>query len=399
MKLPLHVIEGREGLAPLLDILGANEGLIRFVGGAVRDGMLGHQVADIDCATLLMPDAVMERLQRAGIKVVPTGIEHGTVTAVLPWGPVEVTTLRRDVSTDGRRATIAYSDNWQEDASRRDFTINALYADPLTLEITDFFGGLDDLAAHRVRFIGDPLTRIAEDHLRILRFFRFYARFAYGAPDADALAACIARANDLMALSRERIAMELLALLRLPDPGVTVELMENIGIFRPVLPEIIADGVARLRAVIALEAACGIAPDAVRRLTALLPPDPGLAEQVAQRLKLSNAQRKRMMLAAGWGEAFPQDPRALGWTYGASSAIDRYLLSGALGAEAAIALLASWQRPVFVLTGKDIIARGVRPGPDVAKLLQAVERQWVAEGFPPRDRLDLMADALVAGRE
>jgi poly(A) polymerase len=395
MRLPREILDGHDGLAQLLDVLGAGEGLIRFVGGAVRDGLLRHRVADIDCATLLLPDAVMARLRAAQIKVVPTGIEHGTVTAVLPSGPVEVTTLRRDVSTDGRRATIAYSDDWQEDASRRDFTINALYADPLTLEITDFFGGLADLEAHRVRFIGDPLTRIAEDHLRILRFFRFHARFAAGAPDPSALAACIARANDLMALSRERIAAELVHLLNLPDPGLTVALMEREGIFRPVIPEVTADGVIRLRATITSEVESGIQPDPIRRLAALLPPLPMLAEQVAQRLKMSNANRKRMMVAAGWSDMAPNDPRAIAWSIGTEGAVDRYLITGGQSALAAVALLNTWERPVFPLSGKDIIAHGIRPGPEVARLLQAVERQWVVEGFPPQARLDeMMRDAV-----
>ena len=179
------------------------------------------------------PDEVIARLEAAHIKAVPTGIEHGTITAVADGQPAEITTLRADVSTDGRRATVAFTDDWMADASRRDFTINALYADPEDGEIHDYFGGLDDLKARRVRFIGDPLVRIAEDHLRILRFFRFHARFGEGEPDGAALDACTARANDLMALSRERIADELLKLLGLADPSATVALMIERGIFRP----------------------------------------------------------------------------------------------------------------------------------------------------------------------
>ena len=190
----------------------------KFVGGAVRDALLGVVVTDVDVATQLPPEAVVERLTAAGVKVVPTGIAHGTVTAVTPEIAIEITTLRRDVTTDGRRATVAFTDQWQEDAARRDFTINALYADPDSGEILDFFGGMADLAARRVRFIGAPLERIAEDHLRILRFFRFHARFGNGAPDADGMAACTARANDLMALSRERIRDEISKLLAVTDP-------------------------------------------------------------------------------------------------------------------------------------------------------------------------------------
>lgn len=210
-------------------MLGAPAGETRFVGGCVRDALLGLPVSDIDLATRLRPEAAMERLKAAGIRAVPTGLAHGTVTAIVAGAPIEVTTLRRDVSTDGRRATVAFTDDWREDAARRDFTINALSADPASGEVFDYFGGEADLAARRVRFIGDPLTRIAEDHLRILRFFRFHARFGAGEPDADSLAACVARANDLMALSRERIADELSKLLALPDPAATAALMEARG--------------------------------------------------------------------------------------------------------------------------------------------------------------------------
>src|SRR5215216_5018897 len=201
MKLDAKKWRGRRGMARLLDALGASEGLTRYVGGAVRDDLLGLPVSDIDLATRLRPDEVVERLEAVGVKVVPTGIAHGTVTAVSDGLPVEITSLRRDVATDGRRATIAYTDDWQEDAARRDFTINALLADPGDGTIYDYFGGLPDLEERHIRFIGDPLERIAEDHLRILRFFRFHARFDAGEPDAAAIEACTARANDLMGLS------------------------------------------------------------------------------------------------------------------------------------------------------------------------------------------------------
>ena len=173
----------KRGVSRLLDALGADEGLTRFVGGAVRDDLLNLPVSDVDLATRLKPEEVVERLEAAKIRAVPTGIDHGTITAVSSGSPFEITSLRRDVSTDGRRATVAFTDDWQEDAARRDFTINALSADPVTGDIYDYFGGKEDLLARRVRFIGDPLERIAEDHLRILRFFRFHARFGVGDPD------------------------------------------------------------------------------------------------------------------------------------------------------------------------------------------------------------------------
>jgi poly(A) polymerase len=361
----------------LLDALGAPEGETRYVGGAIRDTLLELPVSDVDLATRLEPGEVMERLRKAHIRAVPTGLAHGTVTAVLSDGPVEVTTLRRDVATDGRRATIAYTGDWQEDAARRDFTINALSADPVSGEIFDYHGGIGDLDARTVRFIGDPLTRIAEDHLRILRFFRFHARFGAGDPDPAALDACTVRANDLMALSRERIADELLKLLALPDPGPTIALMVERGILAPVLPEIGKDGVARLSELVGRETAAGEAADPLRRLAALLPADPALAAAMAARLRLSNKAAKRLASAAGRdGEAIG-DPRALAYRIGIAEAVDRLLLAGGEG----VAALRSWQKPRFPLGGGDLIAMGLPPGPVVAKTLQAIERQWMAEGF------------------
>ena len=381
LKLP-----DREGLRQLARILGAREGETRLVGGAVRDTLAGQAVKDIDLATRLAPEEVLARLEKARIKAVPTGIAHGTITAVLSSGPVEVTTLRRDVSTDGRRATIAYTDDWREDAARRDFTINALYADPETGELFDYFGGADDLAAGLVRFIGDPLQRIAEDHLRILRFFRFHARFGKGAPDPASLAACAARANDLMALSRERIADELVKLLAFPDPVETVRLVLAHGIFAPVLPEIVsADGLAAL---IAVEDA----PDPVRRLASLLPADSDRAGAVAKRLKLSKLTTKRLVLAAGRRPADAENPRALAYRIGLEGAVDRLMLGSQA---AAFAELDGWAVPTFPLSGGAIVARGIKAGPEVARLLQASEAQWVAEGFPDAARVEQIADEVV----
>jgi hypothetical protein len=261
----------REDLAALVAALG--QGTLRWVGGAVRDTLLDLPVKDIDAATTHRPEQVVALCKTAGIRTVPTGIAHGTVTAILPGGPVEVTTLRHDVSTDGRRATVAFASDWREDAARRDFTINALYADPLTLEIADFFGGEEDLARRRVRFIGDARQRIREDHLRILRYFRFQARFGAMA-DGEAEAACHDLANTLKGLSRERVAAELLAILGLPDPVATVERMQGLGVLPVVLPEADAGGLATLASVVEAEARFGAAPSALRRMAALLPPIP-----------------------------------------------------------------------------------------------------------------------------
>jgi poly(A) polymerase len=365
----------------LLDTLGAGEGDTRYVGGCVRDTLLRLKVSDVDLATRLPPEDVLDRLRKARIKAVPTGLAHGTVTAVVAGQPVEVTTLRRDVATDGRRATIAFTDDWREDAARRDFTINALLADPMTLEVFDHFGGEADLAARHVRFIGDPLTRIAEDHLRILRFFRFFARFGAGAPDPEALEACAARANDLMALSRERIADELTKLLALPEPVPSIRLMVERDILRPVLPEIGPDGVERLERLVGRERQAEVEPNALRRLAALLPADPKAAAEIAARFRLSNRSAKRLVAAAGRGRGSEPSPEALAYAFGADEAIDRILLGD--GDPGATATLAGWQRPRLRLGGGDLIAMGLTAGPIVARTLQAIEREWTEAGFPP----------------
>lgn len=372
----------RQGLAAVTDALGSQN--IRWVGGAVRDGLLGVAAHDVDCATLLIPAEVIAACARAGIRTVPTGIEHGTITAILKDGPVEVTTLRRDVATDGRRATIAFATEWREDAARRDFTINALYAHPETLEIEDFFGGREDLAAGHVRFIGDGRQRIAEDHLRILRYYRFQTRFGADL-DPEAEDACAELAHTLKGLSRERIAAELLALLSLLDAHPTIERMRARGVLGVILPEACPPQVAALGRVVAAEAAQGFAPDPVRRLAALLPPSPEVAETVAARLRLSKAQRGRLVGAAERTAGDAADPKALAYRLTPPVAIDRLLLGGA---DARV--LDSWSVPIFPLKGGAIVTRGVTAGPEVAKLLQLIEKRWVAEGFPAPDRVNQM---------
>jgi poly(A) polymerase len=391
VTLPQAEWRQRPGLVALIDALGgASEA--RFVGGAVRDGLLGLPVSDIDVATRLLPDAVMAALAKAGIKAVPTGIAHGTVTAVTQGGPVEVTTLRRDVATDGRHATVAFSDDWREDASRRDFTINALYADPVTGEVFDWFGGLDDLEARRVRFIGDPLTRIAEDHLRIMRFFRFHARFGQGKPEAEGLAACAARANDLMALSRERIAAELLKLLATDNPAPVVATMIDNGILRPVLPEI-AD-CSLLRRLVAREVELGVAGDPVRRLAALIDGRTDFARSIGGRLKLSKAVSKRLIAAV---EGTAGTPHAIAYRLGSESAIDRLLLGK--GTAADIAAVVGWQRPTLPISGGHLVERGLVPGPVVARTLLQIESLWIDADFPEGAAFDaIVEDALSATR-
>ena len=392
LKLDAAKWRKKRGMKRLLNALGADEGLTRYVGGAIRDDLLGLPVNDIDLATRIAPDEVMQRLEKARIKAVPTGIDHGTVTAVSDGHPFEITTLRRDVSTDGRRATVAFTDDWKEDAARRDFTINALSADALTGELFDYFGGLDDLTKRHIRFIGDPLQRIAEDHLRILRFFRFHARFDAGEPDAEALAACTARANDLMALSRERIADELLKLLAVPDPSKTVRIMLERGILAPVLPEITRDRGSELEALLAAEAEAGIAPDPLRRLAALLPRDTAVAEDIAVRLRLSNKARKRLACVASTD--LEQSAQALAYRVGPDCAVDRLLLAGKPEAAREIA---AWHAPRLPVSGGQLIKRGLKEGPVVARTLRSIEDRWVAAGFPVGDGLEhIVQDALKA---
>jgi poly(A) polymerase len=356
----------------------------------VRDTLLGENPADVDCATPLKPRDVMGRLERAGIKAIPTGIEHGTVTALLPGGNVEITTLRRDVSTDGRRATVEYATDWEEDAARRDFTINALYADPATLAISDYFGGLADLAQRRVRFIGDARERIREDHLRILRYYRFQARF--GAElDAEAEEACAELAATLKGLSRERVAMELLNLLALPDPAATLARMHERGVLGEVLPEATRHAIDDCAMLVAIEANQGIVPDPIRRMAALLPPSPAVASTVATRLRLSKNQRGRLACVAERSAADAQNPRALAYREGFLCAVDRLLLIGSDTGQ-----LKGWTIPELPLKGGEIVARGISAGPEVAHILRKVESYWVAAGFPNRDRVMVLLDAVLS---
>lgn len=388
--LPMAIWTQRADLAQLVAALGADN--LRWVGGAVRDTLLGDEVRDIDAATPLLPEEVTERLREAGVRVVPTGIDHGTITALLDGGPVEITTLRHDVSTDGRRATVAFARDWRDDAARRDFTINALYAHPESLEISDWFGGLEDLANRRVRFIGDARERIREDHLRILRYYRFQARF--GAElDGEAEEACAELAHTLKGLSRERVAMELLWLLALPDPYHAVLRMRERGVLPVILPEAGKAELARLELLVGIEAQYGAETDSLRRLAALLPAVPAVAENVAARLRLSRAQRDRLESLAARGPADGEAPLALAYREGTENARDRLLLTNKDPRP-----VIEWPIPQFPLKGGEIVARGVGAGPDVARTLRQVEARWIEEGFPDRVRVEQLLDEVLAGR-
>ncbi len=382
----------RRGLSALIAAL---DGKARYVGGAVRDTLLGQEVKDVDIATPLLPESVMERLRAADIKVIPTGIEHGTVTAVLPDGPVEITTLRRDVSTDGRRATVAFSDDWKEDAARRDFTINALFADPETLEISDYFDGLVDLEAQRVRFIGSAKQRIAEDHLRIMRYFRFLARFGQHNVDQDTLDACRTAAHKLEQLSRERIADELMKLLATDDPLYAVEEMIAADIFDHIVSAIDPEAIRVLATLMLREQEFGISPNPVRRLVAILPKDLDAAAEIAIKLRFSKKLQRATTDRLKYEEVNVDTIEALAYHHGAEAARDTALLFASdQNLTSCLRTLEGWQKPTFPLKGGDLVAMGMHPGPAVSKLLAKIEDSWIKEGFPSDARVREILDQI-----
>lgn len=386
----------------LLSALSAAGVGARFVGGCVRNALLDIAPGDIDIAVDKPPSEVTQALQAARIKVAATGIAHGTVTGIVDGRPYEITTLRRDVETDGRRAVVAFTDDWREDAARRDFTINAMSCDA-SGALWDYFDGRADLKAHRVRFVGDPDTRITEDVLRVLRFFRFHAWYGEPPLDAEGLAACRRHAGRLRSLSAERVRNELLKLLAAGDPADVVEAMAACGVFDHWLPQY--HGAARLRALIAHERLVGEG-DGLRRLAALLDPatDP---QAFAKRLKLSTQQtiRLEVMLAAVPAIDATDEATVRKQVYrlGGALYVDRLLLErGAAGDEALLAahrLARSWRVPELPIGGADVIRAGIKSGPDVGVLIAAVEAWWIARDFAP-DREACLAELarLIAAR-
>lgn len=399
MNTTLPAAEWRQaaGLKHVVAALRDDHGGPRIVGGAVRDTLLDIAVTDVDLATTLLPHMVIERLETARIKAIPTGVDHGTVTAVSSGSTYEITTLRRDVATDGRRAIVSFSTNWAEDAARRDFTINALYADPATGEVFDYFDGLGDLEKRAVRFIGNADERIAEDHLRILRYFRFLARFGTGVVDVEALAACSAAATKLLALSRERIASELLKLLALPDPRHAISLMIDHKIFAPFLPELKNDAQQSFNRLYAREQHYAVAPSLPARILSLLPRDAATAQKVAMRLKLSNAMRAEMVCRVKSELPSKRNVRALAYHESIGCARDAAMLfSDDDDLSASLILLKEWFVPDFPLKGGELVSRGLPIGPMVAQTLKIIERKWIDEDFPPIARVQQLADHCVA---
>ncbi|WCK01445.1 CCA tRNA nucleotidyltransferase [Agrobacterium tumefaciens] len=390
----------KPALKRIFALLNADGGEVRIVGGAVRNALMDLPVVDVDMATTLTPDVVVARAKAAGIKSVPTGIEHGTVTLVIDGEGYEVTTLRRDVETNGRHAQVAFGTDWQTDAERRDLTINALYADE-TGEIIDLINGLPDIETGTVRFIGDAATRISEDYLRILRFFRFFAHYGSGRPDADGLRAS-ARAKDKLAtLSAERVWSEVKKLLSARDPSRALLWMRQSGVLSEILPETEKWGIDAIHGLVAAEQALGWAVDPLLRLAAMVPPDRDRLAALAARLRLSKAEAGYLI---HWASAPAADPEMK------ETALDRLLYrQGVEGVKARLKLALAaaradlsagdvamqkvarfsillaraekFRKPGFPLSGADVMAAGVEAGPKVGEVLKSLEEKWIDVNF------------------
>jgi poly(A) polymerase len=370
----------------------------RFVGGCVRDTLLGRAIRDIDIATDAVPDDILRCLRNANLRAIPTGIDHGTVTAIAGGTSFEITTLRRDVETDGRHAKVQFTDDWEGDAARRDLTINAMSLE-MDGTLHDPFGGKADLAAGRIRFVGDSRDRITEDVLRLLRYFRFHAHFGRPPPDQEALDACRALAPQLPTLSGERVRAELLKLLEAPNPLPALRLMAHVQVLDHFMPE--ATGLSRLARLIAIEADGEIAIDPVRRLAAVLVASVSELQEIAERLRLSNAERGFLLMFAKGALSSTLDAvarRRLIYRLGAANVRELVLLGWAgddegTHWEAFLEEVENWIPRTFPITGEDVLARGVDAGPAVGTLLRAVEVWWVDGNFAAGtdeclDRLD-----------
>jgi tRNA nucleotidyltransferase/poly(A) polymerase len=396
-------------LTRLLAVLDGEGEEARAIGGAVRNALLGEAVHEIDIATTAIPEAVIRRVTEAGFKAVPTGIDHGTVTVVVDGQPFEVTTLRVDVVTFGRKATVRFGRDWRADAERRDFTMNAL---SVTADGTvhDYVGGLGDLQARRIRFIGDPSIRIAEDYLRILRFFRFHAAYGEGEPDAAGLAACIAGRSGLALLSRERVRMELLKLLVARRAVQTIVAMADTGLLGMPL-----DGVPQVAAFAAMverETTLSLPPDAMRRLAALAVFVTEDAERLWERLRLTNAEHARLAaMGEAWWRVSPaaseQAARILLYRLRPEAFRDRVLMAWAHAQASsndtdwiALATLPQrWRAPAFPLKAADFMRLGLTPGPALGEAMRTAEKAWIAADFPTdADAVARLAQAAVPSR-
>lgn len=407
-----------ESLQTILSVLGRDGEEARIVGGAVRNHLLGEPIGDVDIATTCLPEETVRRAEAAGLKTVPTGIEHGTVIIVAAHHGFEATTLREDVETDGRRAKVRFGRDWEADARRRDFTVNALYCEA-DGTIVDLIGGLDDIPSKTIRFIGEPEERIREDYLRILRFFRFFAWYGAGRPDSHGLLACARLKDGLDGLSMERVWTEMRRLLAAPDPSRAILWMRQTGVLSRVLPESEKWGTDALPGLIAAEKAFGWRADPMLRLASMIPHRAAEAEAVATRWKMANADRDRLTEWAAAPEARPDLSEGafakLLYRSKAEAVSDRVRLALALARSkadanpswletvAGYARLArfseSWKKPAFPLAGADLKAAGMKPGPEMGRVLRDLEDRWVESGFR-LDRqalLDAVGDAAKSG--
>lgn len=399
-------------LQRVLALLNTEGGEARVVGGAVRNSLMGIPVSDMDIATTLRPEVVQARAGTAGVKCIPTGLKHGTVTLVVEGKPFEVTTLRRDVETDGRHAQVEFTDDWKADAERRDLTINALYAGQDGV-VHDYVGGLADIATATIRFIGSAAERIAEDHLRILRFFRFFAYYGKGRPDADGLKASAAARKSLASLSAERVWAEMKKLLSAEDPFRALLWMRTAGVLTEVLPETEKWGIDTIPALIRAEAKFGWMPEPLLRLAAIVPPVPDRVMAMADRLKMSTGERRFLQQFS----EYPNLPESLSqpqmrkilYEHGSQGAVARLKLAitsaFAKGEDdldalrrlellrAILQMAESWQRPVFPVKGADLIDIGFESGPDMGAALSKLEEKWVESDFE-QSKADLIATLL-----
>jgi tRNA nucleotidyltransferase/poly(A) polymerase len=387
-------------LQRLLAVLSAEGEEARIAGGAVRDALLGQAVSDIDIATTTLPDETVRRAEAAGFRTVPTGLDHGTVAVIAGGRSFEVTTLRADVETDGRHARVAFGRDWKADARRRDFTINGLYA-AADGAIVDLVGGLADIESRTLHFIGDPEERIREDYLRILRFFRFFAWYGSGRPDADGLKACARLKGGLVRLSAERVWSELKKLLSAPDPSRALLWMRQAGVLGELLPEGAKWGIDSIHALVGTEADLGWPPDPLLRLEAIVPPDAARMRALGERLKLSRAEADRLVrwaMAASPPPTMPESFLSKALYRGNPGALEdrlRLSLASARGRAARsdealveaggysrlLTFLLKWERPVFPLGGDDLLALGARPGKALGRVLDDLEAEWIDSGF------------------
>ncbi|RWN98775.1 CCA tRNA nucleotidyltransferase [Mesorhizobium sp.] len=391
---------GERHLQRLLAALADGGEEARVAGGAVRNALIGQPVADVDIATTTVPDETIRRAEAAGFKAVPTGIEHGTITIVAGGKPFEVTTLRADIETDGRRAKVSFGRDWKADAERRDFTINALYAEA-DGTIVDLVGGIADIEARRLRFIGNPEARIREDYLRILRFFRFFAWYGDGRPDAEGLKACARLKEGLGQLSVERVWSELKKLLSAPDPSRALLWMRQAGVLTSVLPESEKWGIDAIHALTRAEKDLGWTPDPLLRLEAIVPPDAARMKTLAERLRFSVSEAGRLRQ---WALTAPVEPKTTEaelakrlYRGDRQGIVDRLRLSLASARARAVedndalleaggfsrllAFAEKWKKPGFPLKGADLTRLGASPGPKLGATLKNLENEWIESGF------------------